>query len=572
MNSVARTSKVQGRAVLFPSSDELAALRAWYAGLSSRQATEHYLGQHKASGQSARAMISAIRRRLVQFAQARQRHELVGVLAHPAAERLQRSKKVLATIESLRHAPMPTPQVVDHVSAWLPVRISSALRGHGICTLADLTVRVPRRRRWWTGIAGLGMVGAAQVEAFFAQHPGLTERARALVPVRHSDTTPWEHLVLPAEMDGSRGTYRSPQATCVLDADNDYAAVQAWLSLQDSSATQRAYRKEAERLMLWAILERRRALSSLSTEDAIAYRQFLRRPTPRQRWVGPARPRSSSEWKPFQDVLSPRSVAYALSVIGALYRWLIEKRYMLANPFAGVKVKGTRPANVLASSRSFSAHEWPLVRSVADGIEWTDSGWSKEGAQRLRFALDFWYATGLRPHELVASRLGHLRRDDHGDDWLHVIGKGAKEGDVAIPLSALAALEFHLVERGLPVTRSRWDPATPLVPSLDEDGSGITSARLRVILQRFFVHTAERLEVSNPGTAERLRRATPHWLRHTHATHALANGAKLTTVRDNLRHASIATTSAYLHTEEGERARQMRHAFPLRPQVRVRQG
>jgi integrase len=35
-------------------------------------------------------------------------------------------------------------------------------------------------------------------------------------------------------------------------------------------------------------------------------------------------------------------------------------------------------------------------------------------------------------------------------------------------------------------------------------------------------------------------------MRHTHATHALARGAELTTVRDNLRHASIATTSIYL--------------------------
>ena len=32
-------------------------------------------------------------------------------------------------------------------------------------------------------------------------------------------------------------------------------------------------------------------------------------------------------------------------------------------------------------------------------------------------------------------------------------------------------------------------------------------------------------------------------MRHTHATHALDSGAELTTVRDNLRHSSISTTS-----------------------------
>jgi len=42
---------------------------------------------------------------------------------------------------------------------------------------------------------------------------------------------------------------------------------------------------------------------------------------------------------------------------------------------------------------------------------------------------------------------------------------------------------------------------------------------------------------------------------------ALARGAELTTVRDNLRHASIATTSIYLHGDEVKRARQLGEAF-----------
>ena len=62
--------------------------------------------------------------------------------------------------------------------------------------------------------------------------------------------------------------------------------------------------------------------------------------------------------------------------------------------------------------------------------------------------------------------------------------------------------------------------------------------------------------------AERGR--SPHWTRHTHATHALARGAELTTVRDNLRHASIATTSIYLQSDGVKRARQMSQAFAAR--------
>jgi len=49
--------------------------------------------------------------------------------------------------------------------------------------------------------------------------------------------------------------------------------------------------------------------------------------------------------------------------------------------------------------------------------------------------------------------------------------------------------------------------------------------------------------------------------KHTHATHALERGVDLTTVRDNLRHASVSTTSGYLHTDKEKRARQLGAAF-----------
>jgi hypothetical protein len=98
----------------------------------------------------------------------------------------------------------------------------------------------------------LGSASAKQIEAFFAAHPALTERARALITAhRRSSIVPWEILRLPHEVDGSTGTFRAPPATSTLDASNDYEAVQAWLSLHESASTQRTYRKEAERLILW---------------------------------------------------------------------------------------------------------------------------------------------------------------------------------------------------------------------------------------------------------------------------------------------------------------------------------
>ncbi|WP_371435880.1 phage integrase family protein [Polaromonas sp.] len=551
----------------FPKPAALACLRAWHAGLRSRDAVDQYLGTSGNSGQSSRAIVTVIRKELAQFARVRQRPDLARLFETPAAERVKHARKVVEAVETLASLPLPFPLIADEIDGWLLPRSVKALRAHGIKTLADLTVRVPRRRRWWAVVPGLGASGARQIEAFFDAHPELTERARALVRLdTRGDVVPLEQFLVPAEVDGSRGTFRGSVETCTLSARNDYEAVNAWLSMHESTATQRAYRKEAERLILWAVLERGRALSSLTAEDAVAYRAFLRRPAPRSRWVGPARPRTASDWRPFAGDLSARSVAYALSVAGALFRWLIQQRYTLANPFAGLKVRGADRSGTQAVMRVFSEGEWAVVQSVAEGLEW-GGGWEARAAQRLRFVLDFAYATGLRISELVGGTLGQIEVDGHGDTWLHLRGKGGKAAKVALPSMARGALDRYLMQRQLPVTPARWEPATALIGSIEGDEasmgskSGISAARLWQVMKRFFMQVAKVIEAENPATADKLRRSSPHWMRHTHATHALARGAELTTVRDNLRHASIQTTSIYLHGDEVKRARQMEGAF-----------
>ena len=550
----------------FPDSAELAALRAWHEGLSSREAVTQYLGARKLSGQSSRGLLGQIRRRLALFARQRNREDLATVFEQPESERALQARAATTAVEQLRGMPLPTPKITHDISLWLSERSVRALNARGIKTLADLTVRVPRRRRWWAAVPGLGVSGAKLIEAFFAAHPHLVERAQALV-VRNAqqEVQPWEMLVVPGEVDGSRGTFRAPPESCTLNSANDYEAVQAWLSLHESAATQRAYRKEAERLILWAIVERGKALSSLNTEDAIAYRAFLRHPTPARRWIGPPQVRTSPDWKPFVGGLAPRSVAYALAVLGAMFRWLMEQRYVLANPFSGVKVRGASHAAPMDTGRVFSEGEWTIIRAVADGLEWT-YGWQVPAAQRLRFVLDFAYATGLRVSELVGAKLGQIEVDSHGDHWIKLVGKGSKSGKVALPPLVRSALDHSLMQRGLPIAPAHWKPSTPLIADLGDPygKSGITATRVWSLMKRFFTTVATAIEKEAPTTAEKLRKASPHWMRHTHATHALARGAELTTVRDNLRHASVATTSIYLHTDEVKRARQMGDAFGAR--------
>lgn len=190
-----------------------------------------------------------------------------------------------------------------------------------------------------------------------------------------------------------------------------------------------------------------------------------------------------------------------------------------------------RTRHVRAATHAFTEGEWSIVQAVADGLEWS-YGWVPAAAQRLRFVIDFAYATGVRSSELVGATLGMIEEDAQGGRWLHMTGKGHKAGKVALPPMARAALDRYLAQRRLPTTLARWDPATPLLGSLEqESAAGITGPRLWAVMKRFFSLAADAIAEENPATADKLRRA------------------------------SLATTSIYLHTDEDRRARQLGEAF-----------
>ncbi|MDF3100027.1 MULTISPECIES: phage integrase family protein [Burkholderia] len=563
-----------------PDLASLAALRAWHAGLTARAAVTRYLPHRKADGQSSRGILGRIRRQLVACARARQRDDLVALFTHPAADRTRHAAQLVVALDVLRTTPIPTPQPVDAVERWLPPRIARALVAAGIDSLADLLTRRTLRKGWWQNIPGLGRQGAQTIEAVFTAYPDLIRRAAGLMPYETAEVRLiplWSLESLPAALDGSQGRFRAPRDTCGLSATNDYQAIETWLALHESAHTARAYRREAERLLLWAIVERRVPLSSLTTDDAIAYRTFLRHPTPAARWTGPPCPRAMPAWRPFAGRLTTRSAAYALAVLRALFGWLVGQHYVVLNPFAGVTVRGGATHAPFDTGRALTGREWKIVRAAANQLERT--GWTRSAAERLRFVLDFGYATGLRAQELVAATLGDITADARGALWLEIMGKGAKSGRVALPPLARDALRRALKARGLPVMRTRWQPATPLVASLNAEqrvgrhgGSGISAVRLRQVLGEFFREAAERVNPRHPALAEKLRHASPHWLRHTHATHALDAGVELVIVRDNLRHASVATTSTYLHGEEVKRAHQIAAAFRRPPRGSRRQN
>lgn len=83
---------------------------------------------------------------------------------------------------------------------------------------------------------------------------------------------PIDALTVPAALDGRAGANRSRTGHAQIAATNDLDAVRAWLArFVDTPATFQNYRKEAERLLLWAVIACGKPLSSLTHEDLLVY-------------------------------------------------------------------------------------------------------------------------------------------------------------------------------------------------------------------------------------------------------------------------------------------------------------
>jgi site-specific recombinase XerD len=324
------------------------------------------------------------------------------------------------------------------------------------------------------------------------------------------------------------------------------------------SHTWRAYRKEAERFLLWAVMARRKPLSSLDGDDCVAYREFLAAPGPE--WTGPRNAQRWSEaWRPFEGALSARSAATAMTVARTLCEWLVRRHYLDSNPWDDVPQRPDAPT--MPQLRALSQRQWAGVQAWAGDPLALPPG---RAAQRLQFLLTLAYTTGMRLSELANARVAWLRHeplDDGEPVWsLMVLGKRAKWREVPLPESTVEAFRDYLRGRGLRDDVLCNAPDTPLIAQLRREAP-LSAARLYEVLVQAFGRCADDLASRDRRAAERIRQASTHWLRHTHGSHAAARGVPQDVLQANLGHQSLATTSIYVTAEKGRRHRAIEQAF-----------
>ena len=150
---------------------------------------------------------------------------------------------------------------------------------------------------------------------------------------------------------------------------------------------------------------------------------------------------------------------------------------------------------------------------------------------RDRAIVELFYASGLRISELTGARLENLNLQER---IIRVVGKGSKTRLVPIGRIACDAIGQYLTQERIRLVGRR----TGNEVFLSRFGKKLTSQRVWQILK-------EIAAIAGLDT-----NVYPHLLRHSFATHLLANGADLRIIQELLGHADISTTQIYTHVDQ----------------------
>ncbi|MEO7105097.1 MAG: tyrosine-type recombinase/integrase [Rhodoferax sp.] len=524
-------------------------------------------------------------------------------LKDPVAERV-RALNYLETILSV------IPTATDRLEAWFAKPVAKSLRNVGLLTLGDLVRFINVYGfRWHGRIKGFGAVRARQVLHWLVleqDHLNLLVssnayepqskrelRAGAIVPmlvpasatasrglvqfgVGTSVTRSLSHMLASPSLAGEQGDFRSHMAN-TLGARNDLEAVDLWLGrYKEKPSTQRSYRKEAERFLLWCAQDLKKPLSSVTAPDVQKYRTFLQAVP--ATWIHrtPCK-RTDPAWRAFRAQPSLSSQKQALVILQTLYGGLVDAGYLVANPFRSVMKSFDLPTTKMDIRRSFTEAEWRHVLACLDALP------AGPEALRVKCILELLVTSGIRLEELARASHKDMRLEqlpDLDETWiLTVTGKRNKTREVPLNPDVVELLGRHGGEfiqndlqntdkDQLPLIRTlhasvpKWKLAgeggamVAMVAQASTEGAGtrLSAAGIYAVIKRFFRHAANSAHAVGLD-AQRFEKASTHWMRHTFVRQALVDGVPIEVASELAGHASIDTTSIYSTQELARKIR-----------------
>ncbi len=153
-------------------------------------------------------------------------------------------------------------------------------------------------------------------------------------------------------------------------------------------------------------------------------------------------------------------------------------------------------------------------------------------AVRDKAMLELMYATGLRVSEVAELQLEDLHFDE---GYLRCMGKGMKERVIPFGSKASDSLHRYIVEFRDKFVKDPYERTL----FLTYRGTKFSRKGIWKNIKKYALSAGITKNVS------------PHTLRHSFASHLLANGAPLRVIQEMLGHSDISTTQIYTHVDQG---------------------
>lgn len=203
----------------------------------------------------------------------------------------------------------------------------------------------------------------------------------------------------------------------------------------------------------------------------------------------------------------PATKNLILKAISSMYSYLVKTNYIDRNPAAAIRTE--KIADVFRSK----ILDFDQIARMID----------IEKSKRNQLLLKILYYSGLRISEALSLNPKSFRESTDVGAYMTVIGKGTKVRTVFLPVDIYSLVKKHIVDNKL------FDDHF-IFHTEKKDKSITRMQAFRIIKNAAFNAKIDPMP-------------SPHWFRHSSATHAIENGAPIHVVQHSLGHASINTTS-----------------------------
>ncbi|TFW01518.1 hypothetical protein E4K72_14160 [Oxalobacteraceae bacterium OM1] len=356
---------------------------------------------------------------------------------------------------------------------------------------------------------------------------------------------------------------------------DDWAAVEVVLralrqrSRSTGGQTEATYRFHLAKLRWYCEHVSRITPSRWSAQDAEHFLAFLAH-LPADALCTRGAVAGTPGWTPFRQLPSTSSQADIRRFVHALFNAWHKMGYVRFNPMSLIGAAEARKVN---TNRAIPLDLYDVVLETIQRSA-TEAFTSRQAAARDRFVFEALRGLGLRASELVGGRMNAfyaLTVPKSGQRYwvFHVTaqtGKGGKARRIPVPRTVWTAFTAYRRAFGMAPEPGIGEGTRLLLSPRTSSVSIAGKAIKRTADRRFFhawreittrqalydivkgrlKHAADELAAGgNVDEAERLRGASPHWLRHTYGKATLLSGQDVREVAAALGHSSLETTMIY---------------------------